>query len=887
MKNKLLLALVGLLLSAGTVFADLPFRNHRYDAFKVLKVTPQSIVFIGNSITNMHDWHSAFNNPNVLNRGVSGAYTSEVLENLSSFIAGKPAKVFLMIGTNDLGTEGINNTPYVAGKVEQIIDRIQKESPKTEVYIQSILPSTSGIRTLKIITETNAAIKAVCEQKGVTYVDLYDDLMGITTNVHSLDKLHLLASGYRIWCNKVAPYVGSECIYPEDAVNQRAGLSAAYDMRLSCFGMSKVRSTDVLVIGDEMINGGEWHELLHCGDVRNYGQAWGYAGPSIANTLTQIPIILKGRSDNEAPASVFLYAGVADVNGTTSLSSIKTTYKSIVDKIHELAPTTKVYIMSLQPTNNANTNTGRVVPFNQMLQEMAASDENAEYVDIYTGFVSTSNVGKSEYFSGNYLIGKGYAKVSEVMAPLISGATPTAAEEAVEIYEDLSARNALGAAVAKISGLSVGEGVGQYTEENMKEAREAVEAAYALLAKDGAEKQELVEAAANIQAIVTSLLPKINMPKVSVGTKEYWYKMCSSLRGNRYLTSNGSGAGLTGNAVHNRANGMWKFVERTDGTWDIVNRDDNSYINPSVSHNTQVSTSATVPSRGWTLSYSDTPGMFIISSGTTELNQTNSSLSYKIYNWSSGQDGQDRSDAGCQFTIEEAGEPDAPAAAPAPFLVKTDVALDGSGPYQFSEEEALSVFDEEKLTVAIDVTLKNNATEQCLLGCSNSNEAQSFVSIFVNTNGKYGVRFNNGNGLYTGNGTVGTSRHKVIVTFQPENPSYTYYLDGSKVRDVAAVSPTFNNVEGVNGLYLGGVVCSDNANKYPMNGTIHSVQFFSGVLTADQIAAINYNNLIPTGIDGLVSVPGDAQEAVYDLSGRRVKAAGKGIYIVNGQKVIR
>ena len=42
------------LASTVLVFADLPFRNHRYDTFKVLDVASDHIVFIGNSITNMH-----------------------------------------------------------------------------------------------------------------------------------------------------------------------------------------------------------------------------------------------------------------------------------------------------------------------------------------------------------------------------------------------------------------------------------------------------------------------------------------------------------------------------------------------------------------------------------------------------------------------------------------------------------------------------------------------------------------------------------------------------------------------------------------------------------------------------------------------------------------
>lgn len=54
---------------------DDAFRLHRYDAFKACKVDRNSIVFIGNSITNMGAWMEQFgSDPAFLNRGNSGCY---------------------------------------------------------------------------------------------------------------------------------------------------------------------------------------------------------------------------------------------------------------------------------------------------------------------------------------------------------------------------------------------------------------------------------------------------------------------------------------------------------------------------------------------------------------------------------------------------------------------------------------------------------------------------------------------------------------------------------------------------------------------------------------------------------------------------------------------
>ena len=170
--------LVALLCTATTIFADEPFRNHRYDAFKVLPVTSDNIVFIGNSITNMNEWWEAFGDHNVVNRGVSGAITDEALANIEAIAAGKPKKVFMMLGTNDLGSAGICTPEHVLQNVTLMVERLQATSPATKIYIQSLLPSghlgSGGTRTPERLQATNAALKALCEEKAITYIDLWD-----------------------------------------------------------------------------------------------------------------------------------------------------------------------------------------------------------------------------------------------------------------------------------------------------------------------------------------------------------------------------------------------------------------------------------------------------------------------------------------------------------------------------------------------------------------------------------------------------------------------------------------------------------------------------------------------------------------------------------------
>lgn len=656
MKNKSCMLLACFVLSTILAFADEPFRLHRYDSFKALETNSRSIVFFGNSITNMHEWWEAFDNHDICNRGTSGGYSHELLANLESVISGKPAKLFIMIGTNDLGTSGY--TPEsVCGNIRTMVERTQIESPATQIYVQSILPSTNGSRTLTVLSAANTLIKAMCEEKGVTYIDLWNDLMGITSgNNLSLDGLHLKATGYKIWCDKIAQYVGNDCVYPDDdTANSKTGnLSGSLGMRCSYFGALPVKDGDVLIIGDEMIHGGEWHELLHCDKVKNRGSNWGYAGPSLTNVLAEIPVILQGRSDNGTPAKVFLYTGVTEVNGSTAISSIKSSYQSIVNKIRELAPSTKIYLMSLLPTATSATNTSRVVPFNTQLQSIASSTENVEYVDIYTPMAS-NNMPNSDYFVGNYVYAKGYAKISEVLATYLTeeNATATTVEKVGETNALYSSRTTLMQALVSAQEIRFGTGAGTYPESQKTSFEAAVATANALLSKENATTDELASGASTVQQAVQALLASLNPPTASTDGNEVWHQIYTPLRDSRYLTSNGSGSGVTGEAKNSLAKSMWKFVRRTDGTYDIINREDNSYLNPSASYNSQISTSATAPSAGWTLEYAATAPLYIIHSGTIQLNQTQSGLGYKVYNWSSAQDGQDRSDLGCQFAIEE------------------------------------------------------------------------------------------------------------------------------------------------------------------------------------------------------------------------------------------
>ena len=677
MKKFLTLLILGVL-STTTLFADEPFRNHRYDSFKVLAPDGESIVFIGNSITDMHCWPEAFvtsdgNYLPIVNRGNSGTYSTEQSNNLESYIAGKPKKVFMMIGTNDIATSGGLNFSgeQVLQYVKSIVERIHKRSPETKVYLYSILNNKTGNRVEATWLHTNKIVREYVEAQNVDwlkYIDLYDKLTGVAQGgVWSYDNLHLTAAAYQVWCETICEYLAEgekytvSTVYPENTstIQANGGLGSAHGMRATYFSALPISNKDVLVLGDEFIKNGEWQELLGNLNVKNRGTGWGYGG-DIATTSKLVDAMYANTGVEKKDAkAIFIYTGTADCNGSTSIETVKSNYKALVDKVAAKSPTSKIYLLALCPTNNATTNTSRIKVLNDYLATLEAG--NIEFIDTYTPLLNGSVANTKYFYPSNYLGGLGYVKMANLMKDALVADFPedtynVISEADAEVrYAQATLRNTLSQAIARGLMLERGTAMGQYDPAKLATFDAELEKAYALLEKESITEAEVTEMAGKLAAAVEGALA---MPKASTGDDEYWYQITSLRSPSLYISAEGDVAGVAGkDNTGAAAVSMWKFVDRGDNTFDIVNREYSSYLNPVANYNTQITTTKTKPSKGWTVSYANTPGYYIISSGEVQLNQTGSGQNYTIYNWSSSTSlGSDRGDTGCQLAIAEAGE---------------------------------------------------------------------------------------------------------------------------------------------------------------------------------------------------------------------------------------
>ncbi len=191
---------------------DTPYYNDKKSLFEILPKTNRSIIFIGDSITDGCEWSELLQNPNIKNRGIGSDTTYGVLKRLDNIIQSEPEKVFLMIGINDLGRG--ESVSEITSNYDKILERLTKNVPNSEVFVQSVLPISKQKLNTQISNEKvrslNKEIKQLSQKYNLIYIDLYslmisedDQLISGLTN----DGIHLNGSGYEIWRNAIQQYI--------------------------------------------------------------------------------------------------------------------------------------------------------------------------------------------------------------------------------------------------------------------------------------------------------------------------------------------------------------------------------------------------------------------------------------------------------------------------------------------------------------------------------------------------------------------------------------------------------------------------------------------------------------------------------------------------------
>ncbi len=213
---KTITLLIILLILCFGLIIYLGYKNNHKSQTVSKKVVPENIVFLGDSITDFYDLDKYYPNNFVVNSGISGNTTDDILEDMKNRVyCYNPSKVFLLIGTNDLelGTS-IDN---IVNNIIKITKQIKKNRKNTKIYIESIYPvnhdignNMAGKRDNNDIKEINKKLKKYCQENKFTYINLYsvlkDDSDNLSIDVTD-DGLHLNEKGYDLLTDYLDNYL--------------------------------------------------------------------------------------------------------------------------------------------------------------------------------------------------------------------------------------------------------------------------------------------------------------------------------------------------------------------------------------------------------------------------------------------------------------------------------------------------------------------------------------------------------------------------------------------------------------------------------------------------------------------------------------------------------
>lgn len=221
--KKRFIGLVSLMISLSTVAQEAKIDSAirpgnyklRWDQFKNYPNSKKDIIFLGNSITQGVDWAELLQHKNARNRGISGDITYGVLERLTEVTEGQPAKVFILIGINDIQ----HNIPdsLIVNNYRRIIRQIKAESPRTKIYFHTLLPVNNEFTQFKKhynkdehILFVNTELKKIAAEEHITLIDLHPHFLDAANKLdkrYTMDGLHLNAEGYKVWAGILKEYL--------------------------------------------------------------------------------------------------------------------------------------------------------------------------------------------------------------------------------------------------------------------------------------------------------------------------------------------------------------------------------------------------------------------------------------------------------------------------------------------------------------------------------------------------------------------------------------------------------------------------------------------------------------------------------------------------------
>lgn len=435
----------------------------------------------------------------------------------------------------------------------------------------------------------------------------------------------------------------------------------------------------------------------------------------------------------------------------------------------------------------------------------------------------------------------------------------------------------------------IGENVGQYASSTLDQTllakADEIEATLGAEATPAERDAQVAE----LQTLLNAFKAGFAASGINQPAPGKYYNM-RDMRKSLYASDN---AGTLHGDANPTDKSAWKFIARTDGKFDIQNYSTKAYIAPTAADNSALTTTATAPAAGWEIKPAATTGWVIVVSGTTQFNQTqNSGQGFNVFNWGSG---TNTTDTGCQYIFsltdyqDPVVEPDPLPVELKPVVTIVDRTLTGAGPIRISDHLAAPILSSAASTAAFHFTPAEAGEFYTLGAATCTTHPASYYALTVHNGASFGPHYIDiqDTEFYKHRTQAGLGVGKEVKLVIVNNPDgyYELYYNGElkkkfALSDIAGHGFThFGNVDGSDALYIGGIVTADDPNKYPFVGRLHSARFWTTNLTAQEVAALEYDNL--TDNDPNAQAPVE-EDSLAELSDAKV-IGGKGQILVSGK----
>ena len=387
-------------------FTNETYFEEKDGMYEELPVCPGNIVMVGDDYIDRGLWNEFFNDTTFKNRGITYDATEHVLYRIDKIAAGKPYKIFVSAGFNDV----LHGTPAdeIVANVQQIFKRIHKKSPDTKCYWMNIVGGATLSEEQKATVEAvNEKVAEGAQNGGFEVVDIASALRdGVNEGTYSWDGGKLLnGEGYTALAKVLEPYVDrTSRMLPNDQ-EDALEVSDYYKHRVSMFRAIRPVGGRIIMLGNSLMNNGPWNELFPMGYVINRG----ISGDVVAGVNQRVEEVIRYK-----PVKIYLITGTNDFVNDPNVSAIEVweKYEHLIKDLREKTAPTTLLVFSTLPLNPKSKFyegfNERAAELNKLLSS-AASRYGYFYIDIAKELSDENGDLRSEYTTdGIHLNAIGY-----------------------------------------------------------------------------------------------------------------------------------------------------------------------------------------------------------------------------------------------------------------------------------------------------------------------------------------------------------------------------------------------------------------------------------------------------------------------------------------------